>query len=211
MRNVLIINASSRGDNSFSRKLTRFFEREWTKTHPSANFTYRELGKSHIPHITEDWIEGAFKSVDLRTKEEKLALKFSDELVEELKSSDIIVLGSPMYNWSIPSSLKAYIDQVLRMNRTLTINPEMPKSPYVGLLKGKKAYFLLVQGGTGYGPGEFYHHMDFQTKYLKTVFNIIGISDTEVISMDSTAMGEGKSQISFETCKQSIETKIHKY
>lgn len=208
MRNILIINASSRTDNSFSRKLTKFFQKEWEKTNPLDKFTYRELGLSHIPHITEDWIEGAFKSVDERTEKENKALKFSDELVEELKKSDIIVLGSPMYNWSIPSSLKAYIDQVLRMNQTLTINP---KTPYVGLLKDKKAFFILVRGGTGYAPGEFYHHIDYRTGYLKTVFKIIGITDIEVISMDSAAMGEGKSQISFETCKQSIETKIHEY
>ena len=211
MRNILIINASSRGDNSFSRKLTKFFQKEWAKINPLDEFTYRELGLSHIPHITEDWIEGAFKSVDERTEKENIALKFSDELVEELKKSNIIVIGSPMYNWSIPSSLKAYIDQVLRMNQTLTINPETPKDPYVGLLKDKKAFFLLVQGGTGYAPGEFYHHMDFQTEYLKTVFKIIGITETEVISMDSAAMGESKSQLSFETCKQSIETKIYEH
>lgn len=211
MKNILIINASSRGEKSFSRKLTKFFEKEWRKINSTDSFAYRELGKSFMPHITEDWIEGAFKPDDMRTDKEKMALELSDELVEELKESDIVVLGSPMYNWSIPSSLKAYIDQVLRMNQTLTINPEIPESPYVGLLKNKKAYFLLVQGGNGYSPGEFYHHMDFQTTYLKTVFNIIGISNIEIICMDSAAMGEDKSQTSFKTCKQSIETKINEH
>ena len=208
MKNVLIINASSRDAKSKSKKLTKIFVEKWKNVNPNDNFIYREIGKGLIPHITEDWVEGAFKPEETRTDNEKKALQISDELVRELKDSDVVVLSTPMYNWSIPSSLKAYIDQVLRANETLAINPETPKSPYVGLLKNKKAFLILVRGGTGYANGEFYSHMDFQTTYLKTVFNIIGITDIESIIMDSADINEKESESSFQKCTHRINEVI---
>lgn len=208
MKNILIINASSRDTKSKSKKLTKIFVEKWKNVNPNDNFIYREIGKGLIPHITEDWVEGAFKPKQTRTDNEKKALQISDELVKELKDSDVVVLSTPMYNWSIPSSLKAYIDQVLRANETLAINPETPKSPYVGLLKNKKAFLILVRGGTGYANGEFYSHMDFQATYLKTVFNIIGITDIESIIMDSADINEKESESSFQKCTHRINEVI---
>ncbi|GAA4802324.1 hypothetical protein GCM10023231_34110 [Olivibacter ginsenosidimutans] len=101
MNNVLVINASARKERSLSRYMTNVFV---------------EVGQEHIPHITEKWIAAAFKLVERRTAEDIEALSISDQLITELKDADILVLGTPMYNWSVPSALKAYIDQVLRVN-----------------------------------------------------------------------------------------------
>ncbi|MEN7548829.1 NAD(P)H-dependent oxidoreductase [Rapidithrix thailandica] len=210
MNNILVINASARSADSFSRSLSKEFITNWISKYPEDRIVQRDLGQTAIPHITEAWIEGAFKPKEHRTEKDQAALKVSDALVTELKAADIVVLATPMYNWSIPSVLKAYIDQVLRMNETLAINPETPENPYVGLLENKKAYFLLVRGGRGYEKGEFYQHMNFQTDYLKTVFKIIGISEIEVLSMNSAAMGGEHSKHSYEECCQKISGWIHR-
>jgi FMN-dependent NADH-azoreductase len=82
-----------------------------------------------------------------------------------------------MYNWSIPSALKAYIDQILRVNETWKFNPANMQNPYIGLLENKTLFLLLSRGAQGYKKGEYNEHMDFQSTYLKTVFNIIEISN----------------------------------
>ncbi|KIO77512.1 NAD(P)H dehydrogenase [Pedobacter lusitanus] len=189
MKKLLIINASPRGSRSNSRSLTELFLKQWKQNRPFAGVQYREVGQQAIPHVSELWIAGAFKPADLRTSEEIDALKLSDQLIAELKNADVIVLGTPMYNWSIPSALKAYLDQVIRVNETITINGKNPENPYTGLLKNKSLYLLLSRGNGGYGKGEYYEHMNFQSGYLKTVFNIMGISDIHEIALNGEAFG----------------------
>lgn len=189
MKKLLIINASPRGSRSNSRSLTEVFVKQWKEKNPMVNVHYREVGQEAIPHVSELWIAGAFKPADLRTTEEIDALKLSDQLIAELKTADVIVLGSPMYNWSIPSALKAYLDQVIRVNETIKISGTDPQNPYEGLLKNKSVYLLLSRGNGGYGKGEYYEHMNFQSNYLKTVFNIMGIDDIQELSLNGEAFG----------------------
>lgn len=189
MKEVLIINASSKTDGSYSRKLSGHFEELWRSKNPEDRITHRDIGVNHIPHVTEEWISGAFKPEESQSDSEKEALSLSNDLVDELQQTDILVIATPMYNWSIPSSLKAYIDQVIRYQKTLGIDPIKPEDPYVGLLQNKKAYLLLVRGGGGYGKGEFNSHMEHQKSYLLTVLNTIGIKDVETITMNLSTMG----------------------
>ncbi|UIR54918.1 NAD(P)H-dependent oxidoreductase [Sphingobacterium sp. SRCM116780] len=170
--------------------MTSVFVDCWKEMHSNDIIVYREVGQEDIPHVTEKWIVGAFKPSELRNAEDVEALRVSDKLVAELKGADIIVLGTPMYNWSIPSALKAYIDQVLRVNETILISKEDPKNPYKGLLKDKKVFLLMVRSNIGYEPGEFYEHMDFQTNYLKTVFRIMGIEDIEHVALNGVGLKE---------------------
>jgi FMN-dependent NADH-azoreductase len=109
-----------------------------------------------------------------------------------------------MYNWSIPSALKAYLDQVIRVNETIEINTSDPKSPYKGLLKNKTLYLLLSRGNGGYGKGEYYEHMNFQSNYLKTVFDIMGIDDIHEITLNGEAFGAEL----FEQSMKSVHSKI---
>ena len=112
------------------------------------------------------------------------ALKISTELICELKSADVIVLGAPMYNWSITSSLKAYIDQVLRMNETWALNHENRLDPYIGLLKNKIVFLLFSRGAEGYEPGGYNEHINFQAPYLRRVFNVLGITDIREVALN---------------------------
>ena len=208
MSKILVINASARKGRSFSRTLTGTFAEKWEQKNPEDSVVHREVGQENIPHVSEAWIAGAYTPAHLRTAESEAALSVSDTLVGELKDADIIVLGTPMYNWSIPSSLKAYIDQVLRVNETVLIEPGKP-DPYTGLLNNKKAFLLLVRGNTGYEPGGYNEHMNFQTNYLKTVFRIMGIHDVEVVLLNGAAHGEETSSAALAAARERIEELIN--
>lgn len=181
--NILHIDSSPRGERSHSRALTAAFVGELTKTHPDATVAYRDLGHAPVPHVDEAWIKSAYSAPDKRTESDKQAIAFSDELVDELLAADVIVLGAPMYNFSIPSTLKAYIDQIVRVGRTFT-------KDYQGLATGKKLFILCARGGGGYAPGEPMHDKNFQDPYFKVIFGMIGITDISTIYDEKTLSGE---------------------
>lgn len=127
MRKILIISASARGLASQSRKLTKYFINYLKTKTINKTIIYRDLGNSEIPHITQQWIDADIKSDEERTSEEQEVLMLSDQYIKELHDADIIILATPMYNWSIPSALKAYIDQVMRLNKIFTIDSSKGK------------------------------------------------------------------------------------
>jgi len=184
---VLILNASARLLRSQSRKLAETFIHHWQILHTDSPIVCRELGTASVPHINEAWISAAFKPREQRTAADLNALATSDQYIEELKQADLIVLACPMYNWSIPSSLKAYIDQIVRVNETWKLNTENIQDPYIGLLENKQVLLLLTRGSAGYELGGYNQDIDFQTNYLKRVFNVMGISDITVITVDGEA------------------------
>ena len=140
MNKVLIINASVRSAKSHSRNLTQLFVENWKNKNPEDKFTFREVGLVQIPPIDEKWISGAFVKPQDRTQENQSGVSYSNELVKELKEHNIYVIGTPMYNWSIPSNLKSYIDQIMRINETWKFRSGEPDGDYVGLLKNKKLF-----------------------------------------------------------------------
>lgn len=204
MKNLLIINASPRVERSVTRKMTGLFVESWIAVNPDHTVCHREVGREPIPHVSELWISAAFKPAELRTKAESNVLKTSDQYIAELKAADVIVLGTPMYNWSIPSVLKAYLDQVIRANETVKMRPGDPQNPYRGLLKDKKVYLLFSRGNAGYEKGEYYAHMNFQTEYLKTVFRIMGLTDIQEVALNGSAFD----QEVYEQSKKDVYQKI---
>jgi len=208
MKKVLVINSSARTLHSHSRKLTDVFVGHWRSIHAGATINFRELGNADVPHVNENWIAAAFKPESTRSAEEIEALKTSDAYITELKKADVIVIGVPMYNWSIPSSLKAYIDQIMRVNETFRVDPTDMRHPYVGLLENKTLILLLSRGDEAYEQGEYNAHMNFQSSYLKTVFNIIGIGNIHVISISGTSLDRVKLQKSIEASRQDIRELI---
>jgi FMN-dependent NADH-azoreductase len=211
MKNLLIINASPRGERSVTRDLTKLFVTKWIEANPDYTIHHREVGQEPIPHVSELWISAAFKPAELRTEDEINVLKNSDKYIAELKAADVIVLGTPMYNWSIPSVLKAYLDQVIRANETVQMRPDDPKNPYRGLLKNKKVYLLFSRGNAGYEKGEYYAHMNFQTEYLKTVFKIMGLTDIQEIALNGSAFDpevyeQSKKDVHFNIAKMAANT-----
>lgn len=208
MKKLLVINSSARSLNSQSRKLTGAFAAHWTSIHPNPVINFRELGNADVAHINEDWISAAFKPETARSENETKALKTSDLYIAELREADVIVIGAPMYNWSIPSALKAYIDQILRINETWKLNPANKHNPYIGLLENKTLFLLLSRGAQGYEKGEYNEHMNFQSTYLKTVFNIIGISNIHVIAVNGEAFDPEGFKKSITTAHQNVKDMV---
>ena len=182
MATLLQIDVSTRGDYSVSRKLTAAFAEEWKSKHPGGTVTHRDLTKTELTFVDMNWIGGAYTTPDQQTPEHKQALKLSDELIAELFAADEIVIGAPMYNFGVPASLKAWIDHVVRRGKTFNVGP----GGYEGLVKGKKATFIIASGGN-YAPGAPAEKYNSESPYLQTVFGFLGITDTQVVFSGSTA------------------------
>ncbi|TKC63681.1 NAD(P)H dehydrogenase [Pedobacter hiemivivus] len=187
MKKILVINASANTKNSVSRSLSDTFIEYWKMTGFAHQIQYRDFSESEISHIDQMWIDANLKSPENRSENEREMLKWSDIYIKELHDADIIVLASPMYNWSIPSTLKAYIDNIMRFNETFTKNLQRGDQPYRGLLENKSLILLLSRGSQGYEKGERNAHMNFQSSYLKMVFGIMGIHDVDELAINGTS------------------------
>ena len=131
---MLHLDSSPRGDRSRSRQLASEFVGSWKELHHGNVIVYRDLRQVPIPHVTEEWIAADFTPPEARTPELEVALQFSDELVDEFLAADCCVFSVPMYNFSIPSNFKAYIDQIVRVGRTF----KEEHGQFEGLAKGKR-------------------------------------------------------------------------
>ena len=193
MTKLLHVDASPRGDRSHSRRLTREFVEAWKKANLINTIIYRDLGRNPIPHVTEAWIAAAFTPPEKRSLEQKKALSLSDELVNELLAADIYVMGVPMYNWSVTSGFKAYIDNIVRINRTWAYIPdENPEFPYKPLVHGKKIFVIASRGDGGFAPGERNHQRDFQIPLIKETFGMLGVTDISFITVENDEYGGQK-------------------
>jgi FMN-dependent NADH-azoreductase len=182
MSTLLKIDSSPMGDRSISRKLTARFTDVWRKSHPQGEVISRDLSKMAIPMVDGSWIAAAYTPEEGRSLEQKKILELSEELLAELQRADEVVLGVPMHNFSIPSTLKLWIDQVVRVGKTFAYTAEGPK----GLLRTKKATLLIASGGV-YGEGTAHAALNFVAPYLRTVFGFMGVEEVTIISAEGTA------------------------
>jgi FMN-dependent NADH-azoreductase len=180
---VLAINSSGRRDGSITRELTSDLVAALRDRHGAIQLTRRDVGTG-LPFVDAAWIEANFTPDESRTQEHFASLALSAELVEELKTADAIVIGVPVYNFSIPAALKAWIDMVSRARLTFRYTENGP----VGLLAGKKAYVVVATGGVPVGGP-----MDFATPYLRHALAFLGITDVEVVAADRVNNNAGES------------------
>lgn len=190
MTHLLHLDASPRGERSHSRRLTRSFVERWKKAHPNDFVSYRDIGRNPIPHVSEAWIAAAFTPVEQRTPDMHSALHISDELVDEFLSADIYVMGVPMYNWTVSSGFKAYIDNIVRINRTWAYIPEEnPEFPYKPLVHSKKMFVISARGDGGFLPGGRNAQRDFLTPYVREAFGMLGVTDIEFVTVENDEYG----------------------
>jgi len=171
---VLHVNASGRYDGSVTRTLSARFIETLQASRRKLHVQQRDVATG-LPFIDADWIGANFTPAEQRSAPQRQTLAQSDALVEELKAADILVIGSPVYNFSIPASLKAWIDLVARAGLTFRYTDNGP----VGLLTDKKAYVVLASGGTPIGSD-----IDFASGYLRHLLGFIGIDDVTVIAAE---------------------------
>jgi FMN-dependent NADH-azoreductase len=169
-------------ETSVSRELAREFVATWKTANPDGTIVYRDLAAFTPAPISQAWVHAAFTPTDSRTVDQKALLAPSDELIQELESADEIVIGVPMHNFSLPASLKLWIDQIVRSGRTFAYGATGP----AGLLKDKKATLLVASGGV-YSPGTPAAAFDFGEPYLKTILGFIGITDVRTFTVGGVA------------------------
>lgn len=185
MSTLLKIDVSPRGDYSVSRKLAGEFATQWKASHSDGTVVVRDLMATELPFVELPWIAGAYSTPDQHTPEQKAAIKVSDALIDELLAADEIVIGTPMYNFSTPAILKAYIDHIVRVGRTFSAS-------YEGLAKGKKVTIIIASGSV-YAPGSHMESYNAESGYLKQILGFIGITDVTVFLAGGTSgIDQGK-------------------
>ena len=189
VKRLLHIDASPRGDRSHSRRLTREFVQQWKASHPGDLVTYRDVGNRPPPNVDEKWIAAAFTLPEQRTADMKAVLKISDELVDQLLATDMLLIGVPMYNFGVPAAFKAYIDQIVRVGRTFAFEPEDEAQSYKPLVHGKQAIVIVATGDAGYEEGGRYGALNHVDPYLRTVLGFIGITDVRFIHVGNDEFG----------------------
>ena len=174
---VLRVDASARKSGSITRDFTNRFIETISATRDVA-VLHHDVAEG-LPFINEDWIGANFTKAETRTDAQKQQLALSDKLIEDVKAADILAIGVPVYNFSVPATLKAWIDQIARAGVTFRYTENGPE----GLLKGKKAYLFVASGGTPVGAA-----YDYATTYLRHVLGFIGITDVTIVAADKTAV-----------------------
>ncbi|MDM1555166.1 MULTISPECIES: FMN-dependent NADH-azoreductase [Chryseobacterium] len=178
MNTLLRIDSSLRTENSYSRTLGDYFIQQWKLSNPDGNILERDVNRNLIPHITQQTLDAFFSE-----NPDKQNIGLSDELIDELYRSNEILITCPMYNYGIPSSLKAYFDTVIRTKKTFTGNTSLK-----GLLINKKAYIISSMGGIS---------LDAQNRnplenYLTLLLNHVGITDICYFPLNGTVVDEAR-------------------
>ena len=182
MNNILILDSAATGESSVSRRLTRAAAEALVARDPDAHITLRDVGSNPIPHLTADTVP-AIRAGIVETEAAREALELSDALIAELKAADLIVIGAPMYNFGMPSTLKAWFDHVLRARITFQYSEAGPE----GLLKGKKAIVVEARAGLySEGPAA---SMDSQEPHIRTLLGFMGIDDVTFVRAEKLAFG----------------------
>ena len=172
--NILLINSSAREEGSLTRQMTRYIADQLFDKYSDSKIIVRDVA-SGLPFLDEQWVAANFTPIKDRTAAQIKKLAFSDELIKELQNANYIVIGAPIYNFSIPATLKAWVDMVARAGVTFKYSDKGP----VGLLKNKKAYIAIASGGVKIGT-----EYDFSSRYLGHIMGFMGITDVEMINVN---------------------------
>jgi FMN-dependent NADH-azoreductase len=183
-KNILALQSSARDDGSHSRELTRRLLARLQSQNPTATVRVRDLAANALPHASAEFTRAIFVPPPALTESDKATLALSDSLIAELVSADVLVIAAPMYNLTIPSTLKAWIDHIVRPGLTFGFT-DNPEQPFEGLLKNKQAIIVTTSGGVfRQGPRQA---EDFVVPYLKHILGFVGITDLTVVSGEGLA------------------------
>lgn len=196
MKTLLKLTTSIFGENGASSRLADAFVTRWLAAHPGASVIARDLATDPVPHLTAEGFAGFTAQPGGLSPTQEVAVETSDALIDELKRADVLVLGLPMYNFGLPSTLKAYFDYVGRAGLTFRYTEKGPE----GLLTGKKAYVFATRGGVyAGGAGET------ETSYVRQFLSFLGITEIEFIYAEGLAMGDGPRASALESAERTIE------
>jgi FMN-dependent NADH-azoreductase len=198
---LLEIQSSVREESSISRTLSEEFIQTWLTVHSGTQHKKRDVGINPPDHPTGLWTKANYTSPEERSPEMTFALTASENLIEELLWADCLLLGVPMYNFSVPSTLKAYLDNIVRINRTFTFDPTT--YTFQGLAKGKKALIITPSAGN-FVVGTPLGGMNFCDTYLRSILGFIGIEDVTVVPVPDQFMSDEIRQREIATAKTKL-------
>ncbi|MGH8287594.1 MAG: FMN-dependent NADH-azoreductase [Steroidobacteraceae bacterium] len=181
MKTLLQINSSIYDGSGQSTQLANRFVEAFLHRHPDARLLKREFARDEVPHLTAERFRAFQLKPEERSAAERDIVAYSDALIDELRQAELIVLGLPMYNFGVPSQLKAYFDHIARAGVTFRYTENGAE----GLLKGKKAYVFAARGGVYAG-----NSLDTQTLYVRDFLRFLGIEDVEFVYAEGLALGE---------------------
>jgi FMN-dependent NADH-azoreductase len=194
-KTLLQVNASLFSGAGQSSMLANEFVAGWKKRHPGATVIARDFAKEPVPHLTAERFQAFITPADKRDANQRAEVAYSDALIDELKRADVIVLGVPMYNFDVPSTLKAYFDHIGRAGVTFSYSAQGP----VGLLTGKKVYIFATRGGLYAGKSH-----DTQSAYLKNFLGLLGITDVEFVYAEGIAISPESKDAAVAQAKKAI-------
>lgn len=176
MTRLLVVETSPRGAQSVSRQMTQSFLAAWRTAHPGGHVVHRDLADTDAapPFVTAPWLHAYFTPPANQSQAMRDELRLSDEMVAEVLAAGHIAISTPVYNYNVPASLKAWVDHIVRKGATLGLDGQ-------GLVKGKKATLLMASGGV-YTEGSPIHDRDIATQYLRLILGVIGIEDVTVVA-----------------------------
>jgi len=183
---LLHIDSSILGTQSASRELSAAWAAEWKARHPESSVVYRDLAAQSLPHLTADVLTARSAPHAIEDAELRSRVDADEAMMQEFLDADVVVIGAPMYNFSVPSQLKAWIDRIAVAGRTFRYGPNGAE----GLAGGKKLVVISSRGGVySAGPAAAFDH---QESYLRAVFGFLGVSDIEFIRAEGLHMGAEK-------------------
>jgi FMN-dependent NADH-azoreductase len=197
MKHLLQINSSIFSTGGQSSRLAERFVAAWRAANPGATVAVRDLASEPVPHLDAARFGAYIAKAGERTLEQQAAAAYSDALIAELKAADVIVLGLPLYNFGLPSTLKAYFDHIGRAGHTFKYTEKGP----VGLLTGKKAYVFAARGGLYAGTPR-----DTQTAYVREFLGFIGINDVEFVYAEGLAISDESKSASLAQAHREIDS-----
>ena len=196
MTTLLQINSSVFSQGGQSSQLADHYVAAYLKANPAAKVVSRDLAANPIPHLGGETVGAFFTPAENRNDAQKAAIALSDELVAEIQAADVIVIGAPMYNFNIPSVLKAYFDHIARAGLTFKYGEQGP----VGLLTGKKAVVFSTRGGLYAGTPN-----DVETPFVRQFLGFLGITDVNFVYAEGLAYGDDKKAEAIKAAQAEIE------
>lgn len=196
MNRILRIDASARTSRSLTRMLADTFTDDWISRRPQDEITLRDVGSNPPPFISEEWIAAAFAKG--RSQEQDKLLALSDQLIAEVAEAEIIVLAVPMYNYGMPAALKAWFDQVVRVEKTFTFDLARGDAPIEPVFSGKTLILLTSWGEFGFGPGAPNEGHDSLTPHIRTVSRYLGVEKLHHIGIEYQEFGDERFEASRE-------------
>ena len=182
MKKILHIVSSPRGGDSYSNRLADAIIENIRSANPGSTVKTVDLSNQHFPHLEEAHLASFFTPADKHSAREREAVRHSEEAIAEIREADILVIGAPMWNFSIPSALKAWIDHVVRAGITFRYDEKGVE----GLVKGKKVYIAVSSGGV-FSDASM-KHMDFVEPYLRHILGFIGLTDISFFRVEGLSV-----------------------